>query len=115
MSREINDLMLEYLQGRGALSSDLQDAWSEFLTLEGVGEGSVNSRQLEWLLSEGATSRNYNDAWHSFLLGKGASKAPIESMKYEWLTGLAGMWSGSGVLLCGKTLFCDQVISCGGV
>ena len=107
MSRHINELMLGYLRDHGATSSNIQDAWGEFLTLEGMASGNMNSRQLEWLLSEGATSSNYNEAWYSFLLGRGAPRAPVGSMKHEWLTGI---WGDTGVLLCGKTLFCDQVI-----
>ena len=53
----INDMELAWLQGEGALSDDLNDAWDEVLTLNQINDG-----KLAYYLANGATTNQINEA-----------------------------------------------------
>ena len=65
------DRELQWLQSHGATSKNLVTAWDEFLTLQGVPEGSRPGRQYYWLLNimGGVPELGGDtliDLWHSF-------------------------------------------------
>ena len=85
MSRDINDLMLEWLNDNGATSKGVSSAWSQYLDSKGIDSGGLNNRQLKWLASNGATSRNLPQAWREFLKLHTDGWGTTPDLLHEWL------------------------------
>ena len=57
-----NEELLAVYQANGAISEDINDAMSEFLTAQGITQLQVNDGMEEWLSLQGYQGQ-YTDMW----------------------------------------------------
>jgi hypothetical protein len=77
-------------------------------------KGSNNDVIVSWLRSEGIVDGAYNDLWDRYLLQNGYLALTLTDKYAAWRQGVVTeLFNSSGVMTCGGTLSCTEIIPCG--
>jgi hypothetical protein len=77
-------------------------------------KGSDNDVIVAWLRSEGLLEGAYNDMWNEYLLNNGYFALTLTDKYAAWRQNvITAAFNSSGVLICGGTIQCSEIIPCG--